>query len=86
MQRALEESQREEDARWVSMEEAHALSTAGECVVPPPPPPSAFLPESKPIEHLPKVYQWTGVLREWVSAPPIWLDAAPEQEAAYLQQ
>ncbi|KAE8788443.1 VQ motif-containing protein 17 [Hordeum vulgare] len=32
-----------------------------------------------------KVYQWTGVVREFVSAPPIWLGATPQQEQAYLE-
>ena len=28
---------------------------------------------------------WTGILREWASAPPIALGASPEQEEAYLE-
>ncbi|KAE8789553.1 hypothetical protein D1007_36196 [Hordeum vulgare] len=31
-----------------------------------------------------EVYKWTGCLREWVSAPPIWLGATLQQEKAYL--
>lgn len=90
MQPALEESRREEDTRCFSMQEALALSAAGDCVIPPSAPPLAFFPEPKPepqsTEHEPEVYQWTSQLREWVSAPPVWLGATPEQEVAYLQQ
>ncbi|KAE8809099.1 Pre-mRNA-processing factor 39 [Hordeum vulgare] len=62
-----------------------ALSAAGDCVLPPVTLPSPVKaepePESSPIE----CYSWTGVLREWVSAPPVWVGAAPAQEAAYLE-
>ena len=44
-----------------------ALSAVGDCVVPPPP-------EPEPEPTLPRqVYQWTGVVEEFVSVPPIWL-------------
>lgn len=61
IQCTLEESQREEDARWVGMEEALAMSAVGDCVIPPPSQSSAFLPEPKPepqpTEHQVEVYQ-----------------------------
>ncbi|KAE8792476.1 hypothetical protein D1007_33000 [Hordeum vulgare] len=53
------------------------LSAADEWVVPP-------LPKTEPMEPQREVYQWIGCLREWVSAPPIWLGATPWQEEAYL--
>ncbi|KAE8782512.1 putative serine/threonine-protein kinase [Hordeum vulgare] len=31
-----------------------------------------------------EVYEWTGCIHEWVSAPLIWLGATLEQEQAYL--
>ena len=66
-----------------AMAEAMALSVAGDCVVPPVAPSS--LPKAEPEEpaYLER-YFWTGVVREWVSAPPIWLEATEKQEAAYL--
>ncbi|KAE8815577.1 hypothetical protein D1007_07048 [Hordeum vulgare] len=33
----------------------------------------------------PELYGWDGMVHEWVSVPPVWLDAMPEQEAAYLE-
>lgn len=33
----------------------------------------------------PERYQWEGVVREWISAPAIWIGATEEQEVAYLQ-
>ena len=65
------------------MAEAMALSAAGDCVVPPvtrSSPPKAEPEESAYLER----YSWTGVVREWVSAPSIWLGATEKQEAAYL--
>ncbi|KAE8779067.1 putative serine/threonine-protein kinase [Hordeum vulgare] len=38
-------------------------------------------PEPEPIER----YSWTGVVHEWVSAPPVRVGATPAQEAAYLE-
>ena len=38
-------------------------------------------PEPEPIAR----FSWTGVVREWVSAPPVWLGATPAQEQAYLE-
>ncbi|KAE8795680.1 hypothetical protein D1007_29576 [Hordeum vulgare] len=38
----------------------------------------------KPTEP-PEVYQWTACVREFVSAPSIWLCATPHQEQAYLK-
>ena len=89
-QAAIKES--EEEARWreadeaafqAAMAEAMALFAACDCVVPPvtpPSPPKAETEEPAPLER----YSWTGVMREWVSAPPIWLGATEKQEAAYL--
>ena len=89
-QAAIKES--EEEERWreadeaafqAAMAEAMALSTGGDCVVPPvtpPSPPKAETEEPAPLER----YSWTGVVREWVSAPSIWLGATEKQEAAYL--
>ena len=65
------------------MAEAMALSATGDCVVPPVamPSPVKAEPEPAPVER----YSWTGVVREWVSAPPVWMEAMPTQEAAYLE-
>ena len=30
-------------------------------------------------------FSWNGVVREWVSAPPVWMGATSEQEAVYLE-
>ncbi|KAE8809160.1 hypothetical protein D1007_14204 [Hordeum vulgare] len=70
----------EEEATYQhQLAEAMALSAAGDCVVPPPP-------EPEPEPALPRqVYQWIGVVQEFGSAPPIWLDATPLQEQAYLE-
>ncbi|KAE8788326.1 Pre-mRNA-processing factor 39 [Hordeum vulgare] len=57
--------------------ETIALSAAGDYVVPPPS-------KTEPTEPQREVYQWISCLREWVSAPPIWLGATPQQEEAYL--
>ena len=38
-------------------------------------------PEPEPIAR----FSWTGVVREWVSAPPVWMGATPAQEQAYLE-
>ncbi|KAE8767832.1 Pre-mRNA-processing factor 39 [Hordeum vulgare] len=46
-------------------------------------PPSRAKPESGlPIRE---TYVWDGVVREWVSAPPIWLGAMPTQDQLYLK-
>nr|XP_020173335.1 translation initiation factor IF-2-like [Aegilops tauschii subsp. strangulata] len=67
------------------MAQALALSATGDSVVPPVAPPSPIKPEPEwepsPIER----YSWTGVVREWVRAPPVWMGATPAQEAAYLE-
>ncbi|KAE8766458.1 hypothetical protein D1007_62322 [Hordeum vulgare] len=68
----------EEAAYQKQLVEAMALSAAGDCVVPPPS-------EPEPEPALPReVYQWTGVVQEFVSMPPIWLGATPLQVQAYL--
>ena len=73
----------EEEAAY---EAAMALSMAGDCVLPPVTPSSLMKaklePEPSPIER----YSWTGVVREWVSTPPVWMGVTPAQEAAYLEQ
>ena len=38
-------------------------------------------PEPEPIAR----FSWNGVVREWVSAPPVWLGATPAQEQVYLE-
>ncbi|KAE8782448.1 Pre-mRNA-processing factor 39 [Hordeum vulgare] len=53
------------------------LSAAGDCAVPPPLEPKPALPR--------EVYQWTGVIQEFVSAPSVWLGATPQQEQTYLE-
>ncbi|KAE8767021.1 Pre-mRNA-processing factor 39 [Hordeum vulgare] len=82
---ALRESE-EEDRRKAEEEDAVyeekfakaiALPAAGDCVMPPPP-------KTEPTEPQREVYQWTGCLRECVSAPPIWLSVTPQQEDGYL--
>ncbi|KAE8814381.1 hypothetical protein D1007_08450 [Hordeum vulgare] len=77
---AINESRREEDARWVGLEKALALFAAGDCVMPPPPPPPAAEAEARQ----PHTYQWTGQLQEWVSAPPVWYGCTKEEEQEYL--
>ncbi|KAE8792171.1 Pre-mRNA-processing factor 39 [Hordeum vulgare] len=64
-------------------EAAMALSVAGDCFLPPvtPPSPVNVEPETEPIER----YSWTGVVQEWVSAPPVCVGATPGQEATYLE-
>ncbi|KAE8778749.1 hypothetical protein D1007_48250 [Hordeum vulgare] len=69
----------EEEAYQRQLAEAMALSAVRDCVVPPPP-------EPEPEPTLPRqVYQWTGIVQEFVSTPPIWLGAIPLQEQAYLE-
>ena len=85
LQHALEASRIDEDAHWDGLEQALALSAAGDSVhtplfVPPPPssPPVQPKPEPEPSrKHSPppptwpeEAYSWTGQYREWVSAPP----------------
>ncbi|KAE8786029.1 hypothetical protein D1007_40211 [Hordeum vulgare] len=67
----------EEAAYQLQLAEAIALSAAGNCMVPPPPEPEPALPR--------EVYQWTDVVQEFVSVPPIWLGATPQQEQAFLE-
>ena len=67
----------EEAAYQQQLVEAIALSVAGNCVV--------SLPlEPEPMEPR-EVYQWTDVVHEFVTTPPIWLGATPQQEQAYLE-
>ena len=86
------ESEEDERRRAAAVEEeeaayeaAMALSAASDCVLPPVTPPSPVKAEpeleSSPIER----YSWTGVVREWVRAPPVLVGATPKQEAAYLE-
>ena len=84
--RRAEAAEAEEEARYeAAMARALALSAAGDSVVPPVAPPSPIKPEPErepsPIER----YSWTGVVREWVRAPSVWMGATPAQEAAYLE-
>ncbi|KAE8805819.1 hypothetical protein D1007_18168 [Hordeum vulgare] len=74
--------EQEEAAHEGAMAEAMALSTAGDCDMPSMTPLSRVKvePEPSPIER----YSWTGVVREWVSAPPVWVGATSTQEA-YLE-
>ncbi|KAE8767930.1 Pre-mRNA-processing factor 39 [Hordeum vulgare] len=67
----------EEATYHQQLAKAITLSPAGDCVVPPP----SKLEPTEPRE----VYQWTGVVQEFVTAPPIWLGATPQQEQAYLE-
>ena len=68
------------------MMRALALSTAGDIVVPPVAPPSPIKPEPQPEPEPEPIarFSWNGVVREWVSAPPVWLGATLAQEQAYL--
>ncbi|KAE8820128.1 hypothetical protein D1007_01828 [Hordeum vulgare] len=67
----------EEAAYHHQLAEAIALSATGNCVVPPPPKPEPTEPR--------EVYQWNGVVSEFVNASPIWLGVTPQQEQAYLE-
>ena len=68
------------------MAEGMVLSTEGVYVEPLVAPPSPVkaepAPEPSPIKH----YSWMGVLREWLSAPLVWMEAMPAKEAAYLEK
>ena len=84
------EAVEDEEARYeAAMAQALALSATGDCIVPPvapSSPPRRLVnadPEPQP-EPIPR-FSWTGVVRKWVSAPPVWMGATPEQEAAYLE-
>ncbi|KAE8821374.1 putative serine/threonine-protein kinase [Hordeum vulgare] len=67
--------EKEEAAYQKQLAEAIALSDVSDAVVPPlAPPPSGQV-----------CTPGTGMVREWVSAPPVSLDAMLEQEAAYLE-
>ncbi|KAE8817189.1 Pre-mRNA-processing factor 39 [Hordeum vulgare] len=74
-------AKQEESAYEAAMARAMALSAAGDCILPPLTPSSPVKPETEletsPIER----YSWTGVVCEWVSAPPVWVRATPSQEA-----
>ncbi|KAE8803812.1 Pre-mRNA-processing factor 39 [Hordeum vulgare] len=60
-----------------------SLSVVGDTVVSPLAPPSPAEPGRLFLR--PEMYAWDGVVHEWVSAPPVWLGATSEQEAAYLE-
>nr|CDM80777.1 unnamed protein product [Triticum aestivum] len=86
----------EEEARYeAAMAHAMALFAAGDCVVPPvaqPSPPRRLVnadsepqPQPEPEPGSIASFSWTGVVREWVSAPPVWMEAIPAQEATYLE-
>ncbi|EMS49403.1 Pre-mRNA-processing factor 39 [Triticum urartu] len=63
-----------------------ALFASGDCIVPPLRPPSPVKAEAAPTPIKLESYSWNGVVREWVSVPPIWLGATPAQEQLYLEQ
>ena len=101
LQHALEASRLEEDAHWDGLEQALALSAAGDSVhtplfVPPPPPSPPVQPKPEPEPTRKRspppptwpeeAYSWTGQYREWVSAPPVHFAATPEEEAAHLER
>ncbi|KAE8820782.1 hypothetical protein D1007_01091 [Hordeum vulgare] len=103
IQHMLEASRIKEDAKWVSLDRALALSDAGNSVhaplfipEPPSPPPPIIEPKEEPTTSHKRSspppswpeekYEWVGVVREWVSAPPVHFDAKPEEEAAHLEQ
>ena len=73
--RAAYEEEDEEAAYQARMADAMSLSAAGDCVVPP----------LRPVPNRIERYSWNGEVREWVSAPPVWLEATPAQEQLYLQ-
>ncbi|KAE8789449.1 Pre-mRNA-processing factor 39 [Hordeum vulgare] len=64
------------------MAEDLALSAASDCIISPSSPAKA---EPGTLALQPEQYIEDGVMHEWVSAPPVWLGAMPEQEAAYLE-
>ncbi|KAE8795158.1 Pre-mRNA-processing factor 39 [Hordeum vulgare] len=76
-----EEDERRRAAAVEHEEEAYeadmALSAVGDCVLLPVTPSSPVKaepePKPSPIEH----YSWTGVVHEWVIAPPVWVGATP---------
>ncbi|KAE8800554.1 serine/threonine-protein phosphatase 7 [Hordeum vulgare] len=41
--------------------------------------------EQGPTALNPESYAWNGVVREWVSTPPVWLGATPVQQQIYLE-
>ncbi|KAE8792600.1 Pre-mRNA-processing factor 39 [Hordeum vulgare] len=67
------------------MAEAIALSAAGDCVVLPLAPPSPDKLKLMPTALKPHEYIWEGVVSEWMTVPPIWMGAMPEQEQIYLE-
>lgn len=80
------------------MEEALALSVAGGYAYSPPLPEPKVEGEhtlelmlthtptpTPPTKPESEMYTRTGILREWLIAPPIMLGAMPEQEEAYLE-
>ncbi|KAE8791947.1 hypothetical protein D1007_33578 [Hordeum vulgare] len=83
LRQALKASRLEEDARWDGLEQALALSAAGDSVhtplfVPAPPPSPPIQPKPTTRKRSPppppwpeEAYTWTGQYREWVSAPPV---------------
>ena len=99
LQHALEASRLQKDAHWDGLEQALALSVAGDSVhtplfVPPlptsPPKPELELEPTRkrslpPPTWSEEAYLWTGQYHEWVSAPPIAPGATPEQEKDNLE-
>ncbi|KAE8766628.1 Pre-mRNA-processing factor 39 [Hordeum vulgare] len=65
------------------MAKASALSACGGRIVPPLAPMSPAWLEPVPTTLKPHEYIWEGLVREWVSAPPIWMGATPKQEKIY---
>ncbi|KAE8793978.1 Pre-mRNA-processing factor 39 [Hordeum vulgare] len=63
----------EEEAYHKKLVEAIALYVFDDCGVPPltPPPPA----EPRSLALKPKLYARDGVVREWISKPPVWLGA-----------
>ena len=61
------------------MAQALALSATGDSVVPPVAPPSPIKPEPHPEPEPEPIarFSWNGVVREWVSAPSVWLGTTP---------
>ncbi|KAE8782416.1 hypothetical protein D1007_44078 [Hordeum vulgare] len=62
-----------------------ALCTIGDTIVRPLAPLSPAKAEPGPLVLRPEQYVWDRVMREWVSAPPVWLGATPEWKVAYLE-
>ncbi|KAE8819557.1 Pre-mRNA-processing factor 39 [Hordeum vulgare] len=61
------------------------LSVVSDCVLPLLTPSSPTKAHPGPTILKTKSYAWDGVVREWVSMPPIWLAMMPAQEQIYLK-